>query len=310
MSIAPALAVPVPHAAAPPRWALWGSFAVIFLVWGSTFLGIKVAVETIPPLTMAAVRFLVAGGVLMALSARSRPRPTAEEWRSSALVASLFFLGNHGLVNFAAPHLPSGLASLVISTEVALIALFSAALLPGHRLTRLQVLGAVVGLAGVSVLFLGASGSTDVSLPAVAAVLGASVSWSLGAVLSQRLRLPGDPLLRAGTQMLSGGAMLALASVLRGEPFALEWTAVSNRSLMALAYLIVFGSVLAFGCYVYLLKHVRADAVATHVFVNPLVAVVVGAWLAGEQLHREHLFAGLLILVSVAVLLASQRRRV
>ena len=307
MSIAPALAITVPQAPAPPRWALWGSFAVIFLVWGSTFLGIKVAVETIPPLTMAAVRFLVAGGVLMALSARARPRPTIEEWRNSALVAALFFLGNHGLVNFAAPHLPSG---LIISTEVALIALFSAALLPGHRLTRLQVLGAVVGLAGVSVLFLGASGSADVSLLAVASVLGASVFWSLGAVLSQRLGLPGDPLLRAGTQMIAGGAMLSLASVLRGEPFALELAAVSNRSLVALAYLIVFGSVLAFGCYVYLLKHVRADAVATHVFVNPLVAVVVGAWLAGEQLHREHLFAGLLILVSVAVLLASQRRRI
>jgi drug/metabolite transporter (DMT)-like permease len=140
------------------------------------------------------------------------------------------------------------------------------------------------------------------------AVLGASLSWSIGAVLSQRLQFPPDPILRAAMQMTWGGLLLSGASLLRGEPAALETAAFSGRSLIALLYLIAFGSVLAFACYSYLMRHVRADTVATHVFVNPLVAVAVGAWLGGEQLRPAHLVSGLFILASVSVITLGQRR--
>jgi drug/metabolite transporter (DMT)-like permease len=307
------LAAAVPASGAlqrsPSRWALWGAFGVIYLVWGSTFLGIRVAVETLPPLSMAAVRFLVSGGILLLVSSRVSPRPTRRQWRNAAIVGALFFLGNHGLISSAARFIPSSLACLIVATEVPIIALLSSALLPNQPLTRSGMVGAGLGLAGVVCLFVGSGGSEGaVSVLACLAVLGASLSWSVGAVLSQRLQFPPDAVLRAGMQMMCGGVLLSVVSLLRGEPVAIDAAAFSGRSLTALAYLIAFGSVLAFACYSYLLKHVRADAVATHVFVNPLVAVALGAWLGGEQLRPAHLLSGLLILASVSVITLGQRR--
>jgi drug/metabolite transporter (DMT)-like permease len=291
-----------------PRWALASAFAVIYLVWGSTFLGIRVAVETLPPLTMSGFRFLVAGSVLLVFTSRVRPRPTLREWRNAVLVGSLFFLTNHGLISNAARFLPSSIVCLIVSTEVPIIAVLSAALL-GQPLTRATLVGAALGFVGVLCLFGGHGAAGSTSLLACLAVLGASVSWSLGAVLSQRLRFPPDAVLRAGMQMLCGGALLTIASAVRGELSAIDASAFSHRSLFALGYLILFGSVLAFACYSFLLKHVRTDAVATHVFVNPLVAVAVGAWLGGEQLQAVHLVSGALILASVVVILLGQRRK-
>jgi drug/metabolite transporter (DMT)-like permease len=300
-----------PPERAPSRWSLFGAFAVIYLVWGSTFLGIRVAVETLPPLSMAAIRFIVSGAVLLLVSSRVRPRPTWSEWRNAALVGAFFFLGNHGLVSSAARFIPSSLSCLIIATEVPTIALLSSILLPNQPLTRAGLVGAALGIAGVVCLFVGnGSGSSAGAVSALAclAVLGASLCWAFGAVLSQRLQFPRDAILRAAMQMTCGAAMLSIASVLRGEYTALTPAAFSGRSLFALAYLIVFGSVLAFACYTFLLKHVRADMVATHVFVNPLVAVALGAWLAGEQLRPAHLVSGFLILASVSVIVVGQRR--
>jgi drug/metabolite transporter (DMT)-like permease len=293
----------------PSRWALYGAFAVIYLVWGSTFLGIRVAVETLPPLSMAAIRFLVSGGVLLLASSRVRPRPTLLQWRNAAVVGALFFLCNHGLVSSAARFIPSSLSCLIVATEVPIIALLSSAMLPNQPLTRAGLLGAALGVAGVVCLFVG-NGSSEGAIHVFAclAVLGASLSWSLGAVLSQRLQFPPDPILRAAMQMTCGAVLLSAASLIRGEHRILAAAAFSGRSLVALTYLITFGSVLAFACYSYLLKHVRADTVATHVFVNPLVAVALGAWLGGEQLRPAHLISGLLILASVSVITLGQRR--
>jgi len=308
LSAAPPAVAPAKALSAAPRWALFGAFAAIYLIWGSTFLGIRVAVETLPPLTMSGFRFLVAGGVLLLVTSRVRPRPTAREWRNAVLLGSLFFLCNHGLISNAARFLPSSLVCLIIATEVPIIAMLSSLLL-GQPLTRAGLLGAALGFGGVLCLFAGhgaSEGST--SLLACIAVLGGSFSWGLGAVLSQKLRTPGDAVLRAGMQMFCGGVLLSLASVLRGEMSSVDLGAFSHRSLFALAYLILFGSVLAFACYSYLLKHVRTDAVATHVFVNPLVAVAVGAWLGGEKLQPVHFVSGLLILASVSVILLGQRQ--
>src|SRR5438105_630611 len=305
----PGAATAFPLQRAPARWALWGSFAVIYLVWGSTFLGIRVAVETLPPLSMAAVRFLVAGGILMAVSSRTIPRPTWRQWRNAAIVGAFFFLGNHGLISNAARFIPSSLACLIIASEVPIIAVLSSVLLPDQPLTRRSLIGAALGVTGVLCLFVGnGAGEGATHVLAYAAIVGASLSWSFGAVLSQRLQFPPDAVLRAGMQMTCGGALLCIASLLRGEPGAIELAAFSGRSLGALAYLIAFGSVLAFGCYSYLLKHVRVESVATHVFVNPLVAVAVGAWLGGEQLRPAHLVSGLFILTSVWVITLGPRR--
>jgi len=288
----------------PARWALVTAFAVVYLVWGSTFLGIRVAVETLPPLSMAAIRALAAGAILLLATSRTRPRPSLREWRNAAIVGTLFFLGNHGLVSSAARFIPSGLVATIIAIQVPTIAVLSSLLLPGRPLTARSMAGAALGILGVVVLFSGkGNGGDQTHLLACAAVVVGAICWSFGAVLSQRLVFPSDAILRAGMQMTCGGAALALAGVLRGEPAHVEWAALSSRSLVALAYLIVFGSVLAFGCYCWLLKHVRAEAVSTHVFINPLVAVALGAWLAGEQLRPAHLVSGLLILASVFVII-------
>src|SRR5207253_2419812 len=145
----PGAATVFPLHRAPARWALLGSFAVIYLVWGSTFLGIRVAVETLPPLSMAAVRFLVAGGILLAASSRTSPRPSWREWRNAAVVGAFFFLGNHGLISNAARFIPSSLACLIVATEVPIIALISSVLLPDQPLTRRSLIGAALGLLGV-----------------------------------------------------------------------------------------------------------------------------------------------------------------
>src|SRR3954462_6285004 len=160
-SAAPLFAAPAslaPALSPAPRWAIWMSFAVIYLVWGSTFLGIRVAVETLPPLTMSAFRFLVSGAVLLLVTARVRPRPSAREWLNAVFIGSLFFLGNHGLISNAARFLPSSLVCLIISTEVPIIAVLSSFLL-GQRLTRAGLLGAALGFGGVLVLFAGSGGT-------------------------------------------------------------------------------------------------------------------------------------------------------
>jgi len=295
--------------AAAPRWALLGAFAAIYLIWGSTFLGIRVAVETLPPLTMSGFRFLVAGSILLLITARVRPRPSPREWLNAVFIGAPFFLCNHGFISSAARYLPSSLVCLIISTEVPIIAVLSSFLL-GQPLTRAGLAGAALGFGGVLVLFAGSGGAEgSTNLLACLAVLGGSVSWGLGAVLSQKVRAPPDAVLRAGMQMSCGGVLLSAASLLRGEWSAVNLSAFSHRSLFALAYLILFGSVLAFACYSYLLKHIRTDAVATHVFVNPLVAVGVGVWLGGEKLQPVHFVSGLLILASVSVILLGQRQQ-
>ena len=293
--------------ATPGKLALVLAFAVIYLVWGSTFLAIRVAVETLPPLSMAAVRFLVAGTVLLLGAGFSGPRPTARQWLNAALVGGLFFLGNHGLLSVSARFIPSSVACIIIATEVPIIAVLSSLLLRDQPLTRRSILGAVLGIGGVAWLLVGQRQGPD-ALPLwpCLAVFAGSLCWATGVVMSQRLAFPPNPVRRAGMQMVCGGALLAIASLIRGEDLA--FASFTARSVGSFAYLIVFGSVLAFACYTWLLKQVRADAVATHVFVNPIVAVAVGAWLGGERLAPAHFVSVGLILASVLVILGGARR--
>lgn len=297
----------------PARWAIIAAFAVIYLVWGSTFLGIRIAVESIPPLIMAGGRFTLAGLILLLIAQRAAPVPfvapglflgaTKRQWGSAIITGALFFFGNHSLVSTAAKYIPSGLSSLIIATEVPIIAVLSSLLLVNQPLTRRAIIGAVLGIAGVLWLFISqqSHGASGLLLPSLA-ILGASISWSFGAVLSQRLDLPSHALRRAGMQMTCGGLLLCIASLVMGEPMHMSLSAITMRSALSLVYLIFIGSVLAFACYTWLMKHVRTDAVSTHVFVNPLVAVALGAWLAGERFESAYLVAGVLILCSVCVI--------
>lgn len=301
---------PVPAVALPAKRALIiGAFAVLYLVWGSTFLGIRIAVETIPPLLMAAVRFLISGAILMAFTLRVRPRPTLRQWGYASIVGALFFAGNHGFVSTAARHLPSGLICLIIATEVPIIAVLSSRFLPNQPLTRRSILGAVLGVTGVAGLFAsqGLSPNSETLFPLISVFL-ASLSWSIGAVLSQRLDQPREALLRSGMQMLTGGVLLTLLALARGELTDFRVEQLSARSIGAFFYLIVFGSILAFSCYNWLLRQVRTDLVATHVFVNPLVALSLGAWLGHEVIPPSYLFAGALILGSVWLITVSKKR--
>ncbi len=296
----------------PSRLAIWLAFGVIYVVWGSTFLGIRVAVQTLPPLFMAALRFLLAGGILAVFAWVRRPAgatlPTFKEWRGATIAGALFFLGNHGFVTTASKVLPSSLVCLIVATEVPIIAVLSSLLLPNQPLTRRSLIGAALGLLGVVSLFANRGDSANAwPVWACLAVLGASLSWSVGAVVSQRVTLPKDALTRAAMQMLCGGVLLTLASALKGEPASLTAAAFTPRAVGALVYLVLIGSVVAFACYTFLLAHVRTDAVATHVFVNPLVAVAVGAWLGGESMTPAHLVAGVFILASVCVITLGKR---
>jgi drug/metabolite transporter (DMT)-like permease len=267
-----------------------------------------VAVETLPPLGMAAVRFLISGLILLALSGAHRQWPSARQWANATVVGALFFLGNHALVGTAAKQLPSSVVCLIIATEVPIIALLSSATTRGKKLTWRVLGGSALGLLGVGSLFIG-QGAGPGALPVAPAlmVLGASLSWSTGAIVSQRLEAPSSPMLRSGMQMLCGGVLLTFGSLLRGETFTVA--AFSARSVGALAYLILFGSVLAFACYTWLLERVPTDTVATHVFVNPLVATAVGAWLGGEEVRPTQLLAGALILASVLLIILKPRPR-
>jgi drug/metabolite transporter (DMT)-like permease len=280
------------------------TLAKVQIVWGSTFLGIRVAVETIPPFLMAAVRFVISGGVLLAISYRSLSTVTLRQWGSACLSGSLYFLGNHGFVNTASRHMPSGLISIINATEVPMIAVLSSLLLPNQALNRRTLLGIVLGISGVAWLFMnqGLVPGENILWPSLC-VLGAAICWSLGAVISQRLDLPSDSLLKAGLQMMCGGLLLTIGARVRGEMTNFHVSAFSARSILALAFLILFGSVLAFACFTWLLKRVRTEAVATHVFVNPFVAVGLGAWLANEKVQSSYLIAGALILLSVYVII-------
>ena len=244
------------HGAAPAsEAAIWAGLIAVYLVWGSTYLGIRIAVETIPPFLMAGVRFLIAGAILYAWSvvrADEPVRPTRREWRDSAIVGGGLLLGGMGFVAWGEQTVPSGIAAVMIALMPAWLAIFSR-LLFGDRLPRIVIVGIVIGLAGVALLAwpTDAGGLEPLGL---GALVLSPVFWSLGSLYSaRRAKLPSSPLLAAGMQMLAGGALLVLAGVATGELGRLHLEAISTDSLVALAYLILVGSLVGYNAYVWLL---------------------------------------------------------
>ena len=298
------------------RARIWAALAIVYVVWGSTYLGIDLAVRTIPPFLMAAVRFGLAGAILMGWSlARARGSfiaPSRREWRDSIIVGTLLLGGGMGMVAFGEQTIPSGITALLVAMMPVWVAIFGRILL-GERLPWLAAVGIVVGFVGVAILvgptILGQAGSLD---PAgLAAVIISPIAWSLGSLYaSHRARLPRQPLVATGAQMLAGGAVLAVMAGVSGEFGRFDAAAVTGESVAALAYLLVIGSLLAFTAYGWLLRVAPLPFIATYAYVNPAVAVILGAFVRHEPIDPRTLVAGAVIVAAVALIVTARGRMV
>ncbi|MEP6989556.1 MAG: EamA family transporter [bacterium] len=281
-------------------------------MWGSTYLAIRVGVETIPPLGMAGVRNLVAGVLLYSWSRmRGAPRPTRPQWTAAALVGALLLLVGNGALTWAEQRVPSGIAALLVATEPLWVVVLAWRFSAGARPTALTAFGLALGLLGVALLVgpelfraHGTRGSVD--LAGAGMVLVGAASWAGGSLWSSRpgnrSRLPASTTLATGMQMVSGGAMLTFASLLAGEMGSFSGATVSGRSVAALGYLILFGSLVGFNAYAWLLAVEPPARVATYAFVNPVIAVLLGWGLAGELLSARVLVAAAAIVGAVVLL--------
>ena len=281
------------------------AFAAIFIVWGSTYLAIRYAVAEIPPLLTAGFRHLAAGTLLLGWAWFKGLRASAAEWRHSLVVGALFFLIGHGTLHWAEQFVPSGLSALLVATEPVWIAVLLA--ITGRSgLNARTVLGLVIGLVGVWLLVggEGISGGPGLLAGCVAVLVGAA-SWAIGVVYSQRAPLPADPLMRTATTLLCGSALLLTAAAIFGEFGRLRMP--SALAVSSLAYLIVFGSIVAFTAYYWLLDRFSATVVATHTYVNPAVAVLIGWAIGGEQLSAS-LVVGMVVITSAIALVSSAPR--
>jgi drug/metabolite transporter (DMT)-like permease len=277
------------------------ALATVYLVWGSTYLGIALAIETMPPLLMAGARFLLAGAVLYAVARRldsSAARPDARQWRAAVLTGTLLLAVGNGGVTWAQQTVPSGVAALVIAS-IPLWVVVLDRLFFGARLTWRAVLGVGVGFAGVAVLLNpGAPDAMDAAGGLVLVI--AAVCWASGTLLSRGQTLTVPPLVGAGMQMLAGGVVLVLAGVLTGELGEVHLADVSARSLGGFVYLVLFGSLLAFSAYTWLLRNAPISAVATYAYVNPVIAVVLGWAILDEEVTLAVVAGAALIVLSVA----------
>jgi drug/metabolite transporter (DMT)-like permease len=285
------------------------AFASIYLLWGSTYLAIHYAVMTVPPLSTAGIRDMLAGIILLAWAWARGFRPKREHWLGGMLTGSLFFLLGHSALNWAEQYVTSGAAALLIATEPMFILVFSC-LLRRQRITWLSAVGLGVGVAGVALLTGAEFSITGTSVLGLAAVLLSALAWSAGVVVSPMLRLPSDALARTAIPLICGGWMLLAAAALTGEFHRTHWSAVTRGSLLGLGYLVVFGSVVAFTAYTWLLQHCPPTLVATHAYVNPLVAVLLGWWLASESLTARMIWASATILGSIVLVRQGERREV
>lgn len=300
-------------AASPPRaWKVLLAFAIIYFVWGSTFLAIRVGVREVPPFLLAGMRFLVAGIVLYGwMRARGTPSPSAREWSAATFLAVLIFVFDYGLLFWAERRVPSGIAAVMMATIPVFMAIAEIVFLRTQRLTLRLGLALVVGLAGVAVL-VGHTMSlaeAPVDTPGACALIVAAVSWSVAASLTRKLPLPAAKAMSSGVQMLAGGILLTLTAAMLGEFRGFRVQAVSRGAWLALVYLIVAGSIVAFTAYVWLIHHESPTKVGTYAYVNPVVAVLVGYFLGGEAIGPRTIMGTLLVLVSVIVITTTPSRR-
>jgi drug/metabolite transporter (DMT)-like permease len=281
---------------------IWAALIAVYIVWGSTYLGIHFAVETIPPFLQAGVRFLISGAFLFIWRRLAGdPAPSRQQWKSAFIVGSLLLVGGNGLISLAETSVPSGVAALLVATIPMFMVLVEALRPGGVRPTLGQVLGLLVGFSGVALLIgpVEFGGSREFSLLSGGIALLAAFLWSLGSIYSRNTELPESTLLFTGMEMLMGSLGLLIVSALEGEFLHFQITAVSTNSLLGLLYLISFGSLVGFTSYAWLLRNAPISLVSTYAYVNPVVAVFLGSLFAGEALNARILFAALIIVGSV-----------
>jgi drug/metabolite transporter (DMT)-like permease len=286
----------------PSNISIVAAFGAVYIVWGSTYLAIRFAIETIPPFLMAGTRFLIAGSLLYVWTRSiGAPKPTALHWRSAVIIGALMLLLGNGGVTWAEQVIPSGIAALLIATVPIWIVLIDWL---WHRAARPQpriIIGLVIGVIGAGVLTgpAGFTGTSGVDPLGALALLIATISWGFGSLYSRRAPLPSSPLLSTAMEMLAGGFLLCCLAVFTGEPARLNLDALSFKSLLCLGYLVVFGSLIGFTSYIWLLRVTSAARVSTYAFVNPLIAMFLGWAIAGEALTFQTLLAAGIIVIAV-----------
>jgi drug/metabolite transporter (DMT)-like permease len=283
----------------PARVALGLAFLSTWVIWGSTYLAIRYAVATIPPLVTAGVRHFTAGSILFAYSYHRGFRPTRKHWLGALAIGALYFLGGHGTLHWAEQRVSSGLAAVLIATEplfIAAIQIFTGR----ERFSLWTVLGILCGIGGVAYLMGGEALHAPGQMIGVIAILFGSLSWGVGVCYSSSAGLPKDPAASAGMTMFCGSLLLLFTAGATGEFARSQLNHIALRSILGLLFLIVFGSVVAFSAYVWLLEHVSPTMVSTHTFVNPVVAVLLGWGFAGEALSARLVVAMIAILGSIA----------
>ena len=293
------------HAASPSRWLLIAAFVSVYLFWGGTFLAIRFAIETVPPFLMAGTRHFVAGAALYIWSRwRGAPRPTAPQWKSATIVGGLLLLVGNGLVSWSEQRVPSGVAALLVASIPLWMALMNWARNKNARPNAGVSFGLFLGFAGTALLVApwGLSRAEHVDLLGASLLICASVAWAAGSLYSQKAHLPHSPLLATSMEMLAGGALLWLAGGAVGEWSAFHPAAMSMRSGLSLGYLIIFGSLVGFTAYIWLLRVSTAAHVSTYAYVNPVIAVMVGWAFAGEALQVRTILAMAIIVAAVVLI--------
>lgn len=286
---------------------LIAAFAAVYIIWGSTYLGIAIAIETVPPFIMASGRFLLAGAVLYGwahFTGTLRPQP--RQWGWAFLLGALFFLVGNGTVVWVEQTLPSGLTALIVAMVSVWTALLEWARPGGSRPTGIVLAGIALGFVGVALLVLPNGAGGEVALSGVLLLMGSTFAWALASVLSRTADLPASTALVSGMEMLAGGVLLFLASLAGGEWHGFQAAAVSGRSILAFLYLVVFGSLVTFTAFAWLLKVTSPNKVATAGYVNPMVAVLLGWAFGGEALSARTLVASAVIILSVILIITGK----
>jgi drug/metabolite transporter (DMT)-like permease len=295
-----------------PTWKTLLAFAIIYFVWGSTFLAIRVGVREVPPLILAAMRFFVAGVILYGwMIARGERSPSGREWWSAALLGMVIFVFDYGLLFWAEQRVPSGIAAVMLATIPVFMALSEIMFLRTQTLSVRLALALLVGIGGVAVLMSGSLnvGGEPIDKMGAVALIVASMSWSVASALTRKLPLPESKVMSSGAQMLAGGVFLTVAAALFGEFRDFHPWSVSREVWWSLLYLIVAGSIVGFTAYVWLIHHESPTKVGTYAYVNPIVAVLVGYFFGGEALTARTIVGTLFVLVSVVVITTTRAKK-
>ena len=296
----------------PLAWKTLLAFGIIYFVWGSTFFFIRVGVREVPPLLLAALRFFVAGAALCGWTmARGERPPKGREWLAVTILAFMIFVVDYGLLFWAEQRVPSGIAAVILATIPVFMALSEIVFLRTQKLTARLAVGLLIGIGGVGVLMNRSVdlGGAPIDRAGALALMIAAISWSIASVLTRKLPMPAAKTTSSGAQMLVGGVLLTIAAGALGEFRGFDPSRVSLGAWVALAYLIVAGSIVGYTAYVWLIHHQSPTKVGTYAYVNPLVAVVLGYFFGGEGLGLRTILGTLLVLASVLVITTTEKKK-